>query len=250
VDVSKFSIPTSEARATFKALASTAELAERHEDMCAFMKQVVQNSKGGEDLSFEERNLLSVAYKNAVGTRRSSWRTLVADEHKNNPWIQQFKKQVEEELEALCLEVLDLLETVLIPNEKAQQYAQVFYKKMAGDYYRYLAELSGSEKGYDVKSSQAYDGAYELAKEIMKPTDVVRLGLALNYSVCLFEIVKDKAKACELAHNAFEEAIQKLDKVNEQEYRDGTLILQLLRDNLTLWTSDPSGDDYGRQDDD
>jgi hypothetical protein len=84
----------------------------------------------------------------------------------------------------------------------------------------------------------------------MKPTDVVRLGLALNYSVCLFEIVKDKAKACELAHNAFEEAIQKLDKVNEQEYRDGTLILQLLRDNLTLWTSDPSGDDYGRQDDD
>merc|ERR1712115_544505 len=102
--------------------------------------------------------------------------------------------------------------------------AQVFYLKMAGDYYRYLAEAV-SDDGEDSPEKH------------LEPTHPIRLGLALNYSVCFYEILKDKKKACELAKDAFDDAISKLDKLEEADYKDSTLIMQLLRDNLTLWTS-------------
>jgi len=38
-------------------------------------------------------------------------------------------------------------------------------------------------------------------------------------------------------------AIAELDNVSEDSYKDSTLIMQLLRDNLTLWTSDQEGGD-------
>jgi hypothetical protein len=56
--------------------------------------------------------------------------------------------------------------------------------------------------------------------------------------VCYYEILKDKEKACDLAKTAFDQAISKLDQLSEESYKDSTLIMQLLRDNLTLWTSE------------
>ena len=41
---------------------------------------------------------------------------------------------------------------------------------------------------------------------------------------------------------AFDDAIAELDTLNEDSYKDSTLIMQLLRDNLTLWTSDTTGE--------
>jgi len=51
--------------------------------------------------------------------------------------------------------------------------------------------------------------------------------------------------ACDLAKNAFDDAISKLDKLQTNEYKDSTLIMQLLRDNLTLWTSNEEGGEEG-----
>jgi 14-3-3 protein epsilon len=59
--------------------------------------------------------------------------------------------------------------------------------------------------------------------------------------VCYYEILHDATKACELAKSAFDEAIAKLDHLDDASYKDSTLIMQLLRDNLILWTQD-SGD--------
>ena len=70
----------------------------------------------------------------------------------------------------------------------------------------------------------------------MKPTDPIRLGLALNVSVFYYEIVGDHSKACTIAKSAFDQAIAELDSLPEDAYKDSTLIMQLLRDNLTLWT--------------
>lgn len=72
----------------------------------------------------------------------------------------------------------------------------------------------------------------------MKPTNPIRLGLALNFSVFYYEIMSKQDKACELAKEAFDEAIAELENLADGEYKDSTLIMQLLRDNLTLWTAE------------
>jgi len=219
-------------------LASTAERAERYEDMCKFMSALVTlNGTTNTDLSVEERNLFSVAYKNVIGARRASWRTLNVEDGKFDDLIADYKKKVELELSNICKEVLGLLEDKLLKNSGRTSESSVFYLKMIGDYYRYLAEFAAAD-GNDKKAAQYYGQAMDIAKDKLDPTDPIRLGLALNYSVCFYEILKDKKKACDLAKSAFDQAISKLDQLSEESYKDSTLIMQLLRDNLTLWTSD------------
>jgi len=258
-------------------LARTAEAAERYDDMCKCMRDLVEMcSKETKDLSVDERNLLSVAYKNVIGARRASWRTLNAEsqDEKNSFLISRYKAQVEEELKKICRDVLDLLEEKLIKEDVIKSVktkeettstetaggtttknvqnspageAQVFYLKMAGDYYRYLAEAVENTEN-EKKSASFYKRAFELSELVLEPTHPIRLGLALNYSVCFYEILKDKKKACQLAKEAFDEAISKLDKLEEADYKDSTLIMQLLRDNLTLWTSTDQEEEQGSGD--
>jgi hypothetical protein len=109
---------------------------------------------------------------------------------------------------------------------------------MKGDYYRYLSEVTGDDsKSNGQKACEVYEEAMEFA-ESLPSTHPVRLGLALNFSVYYYEIDNDSKKACKLAKEAFDEAIGELDNVQDDTYKDSTLIMQLLRDNLTLWTSD------------
>jgi len=237
------------------ALARITEAAERFEDMCTIMGNLVKKKKeANKPLEVEERNMLSVAYKNVVGQRRASWRTLKAEEEspdgdaKLKEFRRKYKKVVENELYGKCKEVLDLLEQNLISSsgsgtEDAESMeTQVFYLKMSGDYYRYLAEFSEEEEHKEQAGAQ-YKLALEKAEEALAPTHPTRLGLALNASVCYYEIMKKPTEACELAKKAFDEAIQKLDSLSDSTYKDSTLIMQLLRDNLTIWTSesDPNG---------
>ena len=109
-----------------------------------------------------------------------------------------------------------------------------------GDYYRYQAEIAGVKEIQD-KALAAYKKAEETAKESLPPTHPIRLGLALNFSVFYYEICNEQAKACALAKEAFDNAIVELDTTSEESYKDSTLIMQLLRDNLTLWTADLEG---------
>lgn len=236
--------------------AKLAEQAERYDDMAAAMKSVTEAGGG---LTNEERNLLSVAYKNVVGARRSSWRVISSIEQKTEgssegkqQMAKEYREKVENELRTICNDVLKLLDTYLIANakensEKAE--SEVFYLKMKGDYFRYLSEVAqGEAKQAVVEDSQkAYQDAFEISKSKMQPTHPIRLGLALNFSVFYYEILNSPDKACQLAKQAFDDAIAELDTLNEDSYKDSTLIMQLLRDNLTLWTSDTAaeGDDGG-----
>jgi len=244
-DLSKFRSYQESPRGALVFLASTAEKAERYDDMCKYMSALVSyTSTEKADLTVEERKLFSVAFKNVIGARRASWRTLNVEDGKFDDLIADYKKKIELELSGICKDVLSLLEDKLVKNPSLSKESNVFYLKMIGDYYRYLAEFNNTE-GHDKKSAEFYGkamGVAEGTKESpgLDPTDPIRLGLALNYSVCYYEILKDKKKACELAKSAFDQAISKLDQLSEESYKDSTLIMQLLRDNLTLWTSDQS----------
>jgi len=228
--------------------AKLAEQAERYEDMVDAMKSVVESKDKDKDLGNEERNLLSVAYKNVVGARRSAWRIISSLEQKSEggnkaELAEEYRKKIKGELKEKCEEVLNLIDKHLHPSAKDDE-PKVFYLKMKGDYYRYLVEIEPSEsderKELASKSQKAYNDAKEQAKDLPS-THPIRLGLALNFSVFYYEIENDQEKACKLAKTAFDDAIADLDNVEEDSYKDSTLIMQLLRDNLTLWQTD-SGD--------
>jgi 14-3-3 protein epsilon len=290
-------------------MAKLAEQAERYDEMVEAMEKVAKTVDVGE-LTVEERNLLSVAYKNVIGARRASWRIVSSIEQKEESKgneehvaaIRDYRAKVEQELSTICDSILKLLDTYLIPTSNTGE-SKVFYLKMKGDYHRYLAEFkTGAERKEAAESTLlAYKSAQDIALTELAPTHPIRLGLALNFSVFYYEILNSPDRACTLAkqvcpqsspipffsmHNfkfiyfgqcdllflssdqlsistatlggslknyafrklvltgrslglqAFDEAIAELDTLGEESYKDSTLIMQLLRDNLTLWTSD------------
>ena len=237
-------------------LAKLAEQAERYDDMVEAMTKAVAES-GAEDLSDEERNLLSVAYKNVVGARRSAWRIVNSLETKEEKdpekkgLAEKYRKIIEKELTKKCEEVLQLIEESLLPSADKDE-SKVFYLKMKGDYYRYLVEIHKPDENEDGDkykelmkySKEAYENAQDACKDLPK-THPIKLGLALNFSVFFYEIANDPGKACELAKKAFDDAMSELDSVQEDSYKDSTLIMQLLRDNLTLWQAENQDDEQG-----
>lgn len=212
--------------------------------MVQYMKAV---AKSDQELSVDERNLLSVAYKNVIGTRRASWRLILSIEQKEESknathhveQIRTYKAKIENELEDICNDVLSVLVDSLLPKAESGE-SKVFYYKMKGDYHRYLAEIATGDKKKDAAGAahDSYSKATEIAQTELSPTHPIRLGLALNFSVFYYEILNSPARACHLAKQSFDDAIAELDSLSEESYRDSTLIMQLLRDNLTFWQND------------
>merc|ERR1712157_464785 len=105
------------------------------------MKEV---AKQPQELTAEERNLLSVAYKNVIGSRRASWRVVTSIEQKGDSdkmeIIKDYKSKIESELVEICNDILGIIEESLIPNSTSEE-AKVFYYRMKGDYHRYLSEF-------------------------------------------------------------------------------------------------------------
>jgi 14-3-3 protein epsilon len=134
-------------------LAKLAEQAERYEGQsvskivachppnsspCA---EMVENMKrvasSDQELTVEERNLLSVAYKNVIGARRASWRIVSSIEQKEESkgnelqvsMIKGYREKIESELAKICEDILDVLEKHLIPSAASGE-SKVFYHKM------------------------------------------------------------------------------------------------------------------------
>eukprot|EP00058_Branchiostoma_floridae_P010878 XP_002596366.1 hypothetical protein BRAFLDRAFT_279214 [Branchiostoma floridae] len=245
----------SEQRQSMVERAKLAEHAEQYEDMAKCMKELVELDVV---LTEEERNLLSVAYKNMLGARRAAWRVIASADQKQveqeldesdskRKAVKWLREKVETEMKEMCGEVLALLDKFLIPRVETAE-SEVFYQKMKGDYFRYLTEISEGDERDDMatKAKESYEKAHEKAAQLPN-TNPVRLGLALNFSVFHYEIRNNPDEACRLAKEAFDDACKDLDQLQEDSYKDCTLIMQLLRDNLTLWTSE--NEDAGDQED-
>ena len=107
---------------------------------------------------------------------------------------------------------------------------------MIGDYYRYVAESAAEDKIQVVRDGalKGYSAASERA-QTLNACNPIRLGLALNYSVFQYEVMNDHKKACELGESALTEALEKIDDVDEETFRDAKSIIELLKENLSLW---------------
>eukprot|EP01064_Diplonema_japonicum_P016295 TRINITY_DN242_c0_g1_i5.p1 TRINITY_DN242_c0_g1~~TRINITY_DN242_c0_g1_i5.p1 ORF type:complete len:255 (+),score=92.82 TRINITY_DN242_c0_g1_i5:71-835(+) len=242
----KFRLPTNRDDLIFAA--KLAEQAERYDEMVLCMKEVVKDSA---KLSQDERNLLSVAYKNSVGIRRASWRILSSIEQReiqkntgNAPKVQEYREMVEQELSEICEDIINLLEKDVLAHGGSDD--RVFFKKMQGDYHRYHVEATNDE-GHTQAALRAYTDALETAKSNLPVANPTRLGLVLNLSVFYYEILRKTEEGITLAKTNFDEAVQELENLPEAEYKEATLIMQLIRDNLTLWSEDEAANKDGTQ---
>jgi len=218
-----------------------AEHAERYKDMINHLKTLIDDANG--ELNEEERTLLSVAYKQAVGECRTAWRTISYYQEKQkakNPQfselIDDYKAKIRKDLDSLCGEIIDLIDHKLL-DKASNAEEKVFYLKMKGDYYRYRSEAGEEEPVQN--GLEAYNQAIEEAKTL-PVNHPVKLGLALNFSVFHYEVMSDTSKACELARSTFDEAIPTIEELDEKAYKEASSILSLIKDNLTLWTNEES----------
>merc|ERR1712154_320303 len=103
-----------------------------------------------------------------------------------------------------------------------------------------MAENAKGANLETVKSNalQAYKEAMEIS---LPPCSPIKLGLALNFSVFYYEAMKDSTKAVDLADDALQQALEKIDELEEDEFRDAKSIIELLKENLTLWKEEEDG---------
>ena len=226
-------------------MAMLAEQCNRFEEMTEFLEDMLKGRD--KDLNSDERNLLSIAYKNSLTSRRTALRTVIAYETKekkkdNSPflaYIQEYRKKIEDELTKMCNNVLLTIDSHLLKRAEDAE-AKVFYLKMKGDYNRYIAEYATGDLKDKVSHAalDAYDSASKDAKNL-SPIHPISLGLALNFSVFYYEVMGDHEKACAIAKDVLDVANKEMASIEDPEEnentRDALSIINLLRENLDMW---------------
>ena len=223
----------------------------RSEETIDYMEYIIKNKNS--DLTEEERNLISVASKNCVSTKRAAWRSIYGIEVKEKAnsskylhLVSDLKSKLEKELLVACERMLGFIDNYLLKMSSSPE-SKVFYLKLKGDYFRYIAEFSMGNNHGEIaeKSLQAYKQASEAAADL-KCNNPIKLGLALNYSVFYYEVLNSPIDAINIANAAFNEGITNLENIVEHQYKDATNILQLLKENINMWSSDLNQEQEGQ----
>ncbi len=121
------------------------------------------------------------------------------------------------------------------------------FSKMVADYHRYTCEIAVGDRLETAKNeAKKY---YEEANNIeMNPCSAAKLGLALNYSVFYYEVLKDRQQACKYADTALNSALSKIDELGENEFRDAKSIIEMIKENLNLWQMEEAGNQIAQED--
>ena len=153
--------------------------------------------------------------------------------------LKQYKKSIQVELQERCAEIIELIDQYLLPKsslkpkesghkseepegDEMDPENKVYFLKMKGDYYRYICEYTtGTQNENAKKKAQgAYEMAVLVADEHLEPTNAIKLGLYLNYSVFWYEILSNRTKACEMAKVAFDGAVKEIQQEDEDKFKD------------------------------
>jgi 14-3-3 protein epsilon len=212
-------------------MAKVAQECQKNEECIVFMREVI---KQGRSLSYNERNLLSSAYKGLVGPLRDSIHILLEENHEHD--VASAIIEVSEHLTAKCEEVINLIRSVLLPAVTEPE-VRIFYIKMIADYMRYKWEGTpdASRSAVAQQCRASYQEAVNLADLSLPTYHPLRLGLSLNFSVFIFEVLKQTKEAYELASKAFLEAGTGVNQLSSESQEEAKHTLELLRANIDVW---------------
>lgn len=223
------------------------ELQDEQQDNIKIIKRVVELDP---NLSEDDRSILTMAYKNPVTSRRNSLRNVEciiqneAASGDSNSYKQQridrlkiFEQKLKAELEELCLDLIKLVDEKILNRPSIDAEDRVFYEKMKGDFYRYICENRPRSEvdDYVNKAKQCYDNGLEISKAELSASNPTYLGLVLNYTVFLYDIMEMKEEAIELSKKTYTETADLIDTMDDTSYSESSMILQLLQNNCRTW---------------
>jgi 14-3-3 protein epsilon len=212
---------------TLDLLIRAAETAERYDDAYEFFVRHVDAVNG--ELDPDTRARLMAAIQRATESRVLAWRTVASSSP--NQEVVAYAAHVAAEVQRTCQRAIATLALVAPPSSGADRVQQL---GLSAQLHRYLAEIDPSGKHAGVSAAQ-FEEALHAAVATLVPTHPIRLEIVLNYAAGLYEVFENKKYATELTQRAIDEAIGKLDKLQEGDYEDTTRLLVLLRDNLQKW---------------
>ena len=158
--------------------------------------------------------------------------------------IKAYKSKLENKLYRDCEMIIELININILAKSPSDDI-KAFFIKMIADYQRYVAEMATGDRLEEAKDQARKN--YEDANAIDLPAcNPIKLGLALNLSVFYYEILQEYQKACQLADKALQEALERIDDLEEDEFREAKAIIELLKENLGIWKeeqAEKNGDD-------
>ena len=212
-------------------MAKVAQECGKNEDCISYMREVISQ---GRPLSYNERNLISAAFKGIVGPLRDAIRLLQEDSH--NYDVTSSIIEISEELSQKCDEVIATVRNTLLPAVTEPE-VRIFYIKMVADYLRYKWEGTPDKNRPDVaqRCKAAYQEAMTLAETSLPTYHPLRLGLSLNFAVFTYEILGETTEAHDIASKAYTDAGTGINQLSDESKEEATRTIDLLRENIQLW---------------
>ena len=226
-------------------LARVCHLSGLHEETLKYIEEVI-NLKNG-NINEEEKNLFLNSLKYLINFRRESWRTvnaLESKEIKNNsnllPRVTQLKSTLEEEIKTFVNKGIELIDSKLLKDNISDEL-KVMYYKIKGDYIRYILELTPKDKEEEINIlKDKADENYKIGLNICESLgnlSTIKIGLILNYSVFLYEVIKDYKNAYILLNNTYQTTIKNLNDNNYDAnlVKDLNKMLDIFKENISKW---------------
>ena len=215
---------------------------DRIKDSIKYLKKAIDINPA---LTIEERSVFNSAYKTLVSIPRKGLREIMLSEQNNEEenfsqecksQIQIIKNEVTEELIGYCMDLINILDAKIIPATEEVE-SKVFYYKLKGDYYRYICEVQSDDDRDETveKARECYETALSISKNQLEQYKPTALGLILNYTVFLFEIVKRYDDAISLAEETYKMCVPILEQNSARSKAEATTIATLLDNNVKLW---------------
>jgi hypothetical protein len=226
-------------------LARICYMSDLSEEALKYIEEVIILKDG--NIEEEEKNLLFNSLKKLINFRRESWRTINALESKEMknkssllPRVTELKTNLSEEIKTYVNKGLKIIDDKLLKNDTPDELKAMYFK-IKGDYTRYIIELTPKdrEEEYNIlkdKVDEYYKTGLNLC-ESLSNLNTTKIGLILNYTVFLYEIVKDYKNAYIIANNTYQSITKSLndDNYDSSLLKDLNKMLNILKENISKW---------------
>jgi 14-3-3 protein epsilon len=222
-------------------LASVCIRFDKYEDAVRYVDEMVKLKEG--ELTEDERHVVITGYKFFIAEKRTAWRNMFKIEVKEQNtklMMNEIRSMYEESIIKACERFINLINNYIINTVKTDQNTALFLRVKA-DHFRYMAEITNAQTLFNNKQSafHFYKQAYEISNKL-DSLDVIKLSIALNYSVFLYEILNKRLNAIFYAKEALTRALIELkgftaEEISDEKFRESLNIVEIMNQNVHAW---------------